>query len=94
MKRLLNTVLIFMILVVFMFVGVSSVMAFNSSMAVNQGGSGINVERLLQNSANFATSYLGTMDAKTYNNTETFASTLPELTFHVGKIQPLIGLIL
>ena len=90
MKRLLNAVLIFMILVVFMFVGVSSVMAFNSSVAVNQSGSGINVERLLQNSANFATNYLGTMDSKNYMNTGTSASTLPEPTFHVGKIQPLM----
>ncbi len=86
MKRLLNAALIFMILMLFMFIGVSSVMAFNAAVAVNQSGSCVNVERLLQNSANTMI-YLETANPIDYKSMETNASTLPEPTFHIGKIQ-------
>ncbi len=86
MKRLLNAVLIFMILMVFMFVGVSSVMAFNSSVAVNQ----ITLENQSVIMAMVECPDRDSSNLKNYKNTGTSASTLPEPTFHVGKIQPLM----
>ena len=85
MKRLLNTVLIFMILMVFIFIGASPVMAFSSeSMIVsqtvieNQGVSVVMVECLDRDS--FLLNYKNVASNADYTNG-------PVPTFHIGKIQ-------
>ncbi len=87
MKRLLNAVLIFMILMVFMFIGVSSVMAYDQGFMVgnqivieNQNMVAITAEcpdrEFLFNYKNINT--------KTAPNAGNINSPAP--TFHVGKI--------
>ena len=92
MKRLLKAVLIPMTLVMILvmallFFGASSVRAFSAEPMIvnqiiieNQSVSVIKVECPDRDSSNL----------KNYKNTGTFVAALPEPTFHVGKIQPLM----
>lgn len=87
MKRLLNAVLIFTILMVFMFVGMGPAMAFTGTMAVNQGGSYTDVERLHQNSMQSSAFLEETRPFLNTNIRRTALTTpQPAPTFHVGKI--------
>ncbi len=87
MKRLLLDLifklpLIFLMLMALMFVGVSSVMALSDTMIGNQ----IILKSQSMTMAPAESLSGHSLNLLNYKNMETSVSTLPEPTFHVGKI--------